>query len=58
MKASNNSDSQKASILKQGDDGIPVQRFAARPDQPVNLFRLAQEVRGSDALMRCAVPRH
>mgnify|MGYP007100298384 CR=1 FL=1 len=49
VSASKFSDAQKAFILKQGDDGVPVGRPAGRRDQPGDLFQLEEKVLWSAA---------
>ncbi len=49
MKASKFSDAQKAFILKQGDDGVPVAEICRKAGISQALFQLAQEVCGSAA---------
>ncbi|ESY18741.1 hypothetical protein X751_16525 [Mesorhizobium sp. LNJC395A00] len=44
MKASKFSDAQKAFILKQGADGIPVAEIPPRGDQPGDLLQLEKEI--------------
>ena len=47
MKASKFSDAQKAFILKQGSDGVPVADICRKAgiNQPSNLFQLEEEAR-------------
>lgn len=46
MKALKFSDAQKAFILKQGNDGVPVAEICRKAGISQALFQLAQEVRG------------
>jgi hypothetical protein len=48
MKASRFSDAQKAFILKQGADGMPVADFAARPGSVRRLTSQSNNSRGSN----------
>ena len=54
MKASKFSDAQKAFILKQGSDGVPVRTSAERLDQPSNLFNWKKKL---DGLLPTEMPR-